>query len=44
MQSNAKKTTKKWKQVVVGAVALVAVALVVLRLETNSSARAETAR
>ena len=40
MQSNAKKTTKKWKQVVVGAVALVAVALVVLRLETNSSARA----
>jgi hypothetical protein len=40
MKSNAKKTTKKWKQVVVGAVALVALVLVVLRLETKHSARA----
>jgi hypothetical protein len=40
MKSNAKKTTKKWKQVVVGAVALVALVLVVLRLETKKSARA----
>jgi len=40
MQSNAKKTTKKWKQVVVGAVALVALVLAVLRLQTKTSARA----
>jgi hypothetical protein len=32
MKSNAKKTTKKWKQVVVGAVALVALVMVVLRI------------
>lgn len=40
MQSNIYKTMKKWKQVGVGVVAIVVLALVVLRLETRSTARA----
>jgi len=40
MESNAKKTTKKWKQVGIGVLALAALVLVTLRLETENSARA----
>ncbi|MGC2542454.1 MAG: DUF2950 family protein, partial [Candidatus Sulfotelmatobacter sp.] len=40
MESKAKKTTKKWKQVVVGVLALAALVLVTLRLETENSAQA----
>ncbi len=40
MESNAKKTTKRWKQVAIGVLALAALVLVTLRLETENSARA----
>lgn len=44
MESNAKKTTKKWKQVAIGVLALAALVLVTLRLETENSARAWNAQ
>ncbi|MGA7046725.1 MAG: DUF2950 family protein [Candidatus Sulfotelmatobacter sp.] len=40
MESNPKKTTKKRKQVAIGVLALAALVLVTLRLETENSARA----
>jgi Protein of unknown function (DUF2950) len=44
MKSNANKTTKKWKQVVIGMLALAAFALVVVQLKTTDSALAQNAR
>jgi hypothetical protein len=44
MKSNANKTTKKWKQVVIGVLALAAFALVVVQLKTTDSALAQNAR
>ena len=41
MESNANKTTKKWKRVVIGVLALAAFALVVVQLKTKTSAFAE---
>jgi hypothetical protein len=41
MESNANKTTKKWKRVVIGVLALAAVALVVIQLRTGKSALAD---
>jgi hypothetical protein len=41
MKSNANKTTKKWKRVVIGVLALAAFALVVVQLKTKTSAFAE---
>jgi Protein of unknown function (DUF2950) len=40
MESNANKTTKKWTQVVIGVLALAALALVVVQLKTRNSALA----
>jgi hypothetical protein len=40
MESNANKTKKKWKRVVIGVLALAAFALVVLQLKTRNSALA----
>jgi hypothetical protein len=37
MESNANKTTKKWKRVVIGVLALAALALVVIQLKTKTS-------
>ncbi|MGC2246872.1 MAG: DUF2950 family protein [Terriglobales bacterium] len=37
MESNANKTTKKWKRVVIGVLALAAFALVVIQLKTKTS-------
>jgi hypothetical protein len=44
MKSNANKTTKKWKQAVIGVLALAAFALVVVQLKTTDSALAQDAR
>jgi hypothetical protein len=41
MKSNANKTTKKWKRVVIGMVALASFALVVVQLKTRNSVSAE---
>ncbi len=41
MESNANKTTKKWKRVVIGVLALAAFALVVVQLKTRNSALAQ---
>jgi len=41
MESNANKTTKKWKRVVIGVLALAAIALVVVQLQTRNSVLAE---
>jgi hypothetical protein len=44
MESNRNKTMKKWKQVVVGVLAIAALALVIVRLETKNSAQARDAQ
>jgi len=44
MKSNANKTTKKWKGVVIGVLALAAFALVVIQLKTRHSVFAEETR
>jgi hypothetical protein len=41
MESNANKTTKKWKRVVIGVLALAAFALVVVQLKTRNSGFAQ---
>ena len=41
MKSNAKKTTKKWKRVVIGVLAFAAFALVVVQLKTRNSVSAK---
>lgn len=41
MESNANKTTKQWKRVVIGVLALAAFALLVVQLKTRNSALAE---
>jgi len=44
MESNANKTTKKWKRVVIGVLALAALVLVMARLKTKNSAEAGDAQ
>jgi hypothetical protein len=44
MESNANKTTKKWKRVVIGVLALAAFALVLVQLKTRNSVLAQDTR
>ena len=44
MESNANKTTKNWKRVVIGVLALAALVLAMVRLKTKNSAEAENAQ
>ncbi len=44
MESNANKTTKKWKRVVIGVLVLVAFGLVAVQLKTRNSALAQDAQ